>query len=95
MISFEIIVAVPWLACTCPNLHNSGTSFDEATGQQHLAALDGVAVEIAGGLVFAGQVEGIASFPLHTEGQFHAAQAALEPCVWRQVGGVESLQLAS
>ena len=47
MIFLEIIMVIPRLARSVPDLHEAHPALDEATCDEHLATLQGVAVEIA------------------------------------------------
>ena len=60
-----------------PNLNESDTTFDQATGDQHLAALDSRAVEITDMLRLARHVEGVGRFHLHAVGEFERLDLCL------------------
>jgi len=78
VILFEIVVVVPWLAGAVPDLHEADATFDEAAGDEHLAALQGVAIHVANVLGFKADIEGIGRFELHAVGEFEAFETGFE-----------------
>ena len=78
VIDFEVVVIVPWLAFAVPELDEADPAFDEPAGDERLAAVDIVAVEVADVLGFAVEVEGVAGVELHAVGEFEGLDASFE-----------------
>ena len=76
-------VAVPLAACAAVELDKSDAVFDEAAGEQAVAAKDGGfflihAVELLGGSGLLFQIHRAGCFGLHLIGEFKAADAGVE-----------------
>ena len=92
MIGLDVVVMVPGLPGSVPQLHHADSALEQTPGNQRLPAVHGVAVHGPDGGRFAREVEGIAGFHLHAEGQLEGLDACLESrirTVVAPVGGVE------
>ena len=78
VIDFEIVVAVPWLAVAVPDLDEADAAFDKSASDEHLAALDAVAIHGADGGGFFGEIESVIGFHLHAVSEFERLDAGFE-----------------
>ncbi len=77
-VGFDVVVVIPGLAGAVPELDHADAAFEEASGDEGLAAVDVVAVHLADVGWFAGDVEGVGGLQLHAEGQFEGFEAGFE-----------------
>ena len=92
MVLLDVVVAVPGLTGTMPELDKADTAFGETTGDEELASEGRVAIHLAGLFGFAADVESVGRFELHAVGHLEGLRAGLEGGVLRTdglVGGVE------
>ena len=91
---FDVIVGVPGLAVAVPELDEADAAFEEAAGHEALAGEGAGAVEVADGLGFAVEIEGIGGLGLHAVGEFETADAGFELGVVMAAGEVVFVELA-
>ena len=70
MIDFDIIMIVPRLALTVPNLDEANATLNQSASDQNLSSLNTVAVHVANMLWFAADIKRVGRFRLHSERQF-------------------------
>ena len=78
VVDLEVVMIVPGLPGSVPDLYEADATLDEASGDEHLAALKGVAIHLADVLWFEGNVEGVGRFELHAVGEFKALKTGFE-----------------
>ena len=92
MIGLDVVVMVPGLPSSVPQLHHADSALEQTSGDERLPAVHGVTVHGPDGGRFAGQIEGVAGFHLHAEGQLERFDARLQSrirSVVVPVGGIE------
>ena len=78
MLIFDVVVVIPGLALTVPDLYETHAAFEQTAGDEELAGLSGVAVHFLNVFGFFGDVEGVAGFHLHVVGEFEGVDARVE-----------------
>ena len=76
--AMAFVVEVVGIPSVVKDLHESDAAFDEATSEEQLFALFGIAVEFADVSGFAREVEGVGGLDLHTERGFEGGDASIE-----------------
>ncbi len=87
---FNILVMVP---AAGPDLDEADAAFEQAAGNEHLAALGGVAVKFLDVLRLAAEIEGVGGGGLHFEGDFVGFDAGFELGVLLEILGVQFVEL--
>ncbi len=77
-IGLDVVVMIPGLTGAVPELDDADATFEEASGDEGLAAMDMIAVGGADVGGFVGDVEGVGGFDLHAEGEFEGVDAGIE-----------------
>lgn len=91
MIFGDLLVAVPGLAGSVPDLNKTNATFGEAAGDEHLVAVESLAVEFANMLRLAANVERVAGFDLHAVGEFKGVDSRVHRRVVFVIGVVHCL----
>ena len=78
VLHFEVVMAVPGLSVTVPELDEAYAAFGESAGDEELPSQDRVAVHLAGLLVLTADVEGVGRLELHPVGHLEGMGPRLE-----------------
>lgn len=70
VVHFDVVVIIPRLACTMPDLDEADAAFKQAAGDEDLAGLGALAVHGADVVRFATDIEGVGGIHLHAIGEF-------------------------
>ncbi len=87
MVLRDLLVIIPRLSLSVPQLHVSHAALQESPGDQRLAAVYAGAVHLDDVLRLAGQLEGFGRLNLHPEGQLER----LNPCIKPRVHSLEAV----
>ena len=92
--AMPLVVHVVRVPAVVPDLHEPHATLDQAAGQQQLAALPLLAVEVADVLGLAGEIEGIAGLDLHAKRRLEGLDAAVEDRLLGMLRGILLVHLA-
>src|SRR3954469_13813626 len=92
MIFFEIVMVVPRLTFTVPDLDKSNAAFEEAAGDQQLPGLCACAIQVADVLGLFSDVERVRGVNLHAVGQFERLDTSFELAVPSAAAGMLLVQ---
>src|SRR6266550_2343249 len=93
MIDLDIIVIVPRLTFTVPDLHETDTALDETAGDQNLPRLRPLSVHRADMCRFARDVEGVSRIHLHAIGELEGLDAGFELGIGRATSLMFGIEL--
>jgi hypothetical protein len=90
----EVVVVVPGLSFSMPNLYKSHPTLQQTPGNQQLTGLGPGAVKLLDVLGFTADIKSVAGIHLHAVGQLEGLKAGLELRVLRAAAGVVLVQRA-
>ena len=93
-VQHDVVVVIPGDALAGPGLDEAHPALDQAARDEHLPAVNGVAVEVADVGRFGGNIEHVGGFHLHAESQVEGLDARLQRALVADPAHVFGVQAA-